>query len=65
MKGKVKRKKLAPGICDFCGKEHPLCYICTQCEFTVCQTCFIENQKRFTRSGVTWVCPECLNWETL
>ncbi len=62
---KNKKKKLASGICDFCGKEHLLCYICTQCEFTVCQTCFIENQKMFTRSGVTWVCPNCLNWETL
>jgi len=65
VKEKRKKKKLAPGICDFCGEESPLCYICTHCEFTICQRCFIENQKLFTRTGVTWVCPNCLNWETL
>jgi len=40
-KEKRKKKKLAPGICDFCGEESPLCYICTHCEFTICQRCFI------------------------
>jgi len=65
VKEKTKKKKLAPGICDFCGEESSLCYICTHCGFTVCQRCFIEHQRLFTRTGVTWVCPNCLNWETL
>jgi len=65
VKEKRKKKKLAPGICDFCGEESPLCYICTHCGFTICQRCFIAHQRLFTRTGVTWVCPNCLNWFTL
>lgn len=62
---KNRKKKIGKGVCEFCGEFKSLCYICSKCGFTICQTCFIENQKTFTRSGVTWVCPSCLNWETL
>ncbi|NPA40030.1 MAG: hypothetical protein GXO57_06275 [Thermodesulfobacteria bacterium] len=70
MRQKAERKrrysqKFTSGRCDFCGEEKEACYRCSKCGFTICQRCFIENQQMFTRSGVTWVCPNCLNWETL
>ncbi|HCP10567.1 MAG TPA: hypothetical protein DIT22_07730 [Thermodesulfobacterium commune] len=65
VKEKSLKKKVGAGVCDFCGKSQSFCYLCTHCGLTICQTCFIENQRMFTRSGVTWVCPSCLNWETL
>ncbi len=64
-KKKIKKKRLSSGVCDYCWKEQPLCYICVNCGLTICQRCFIENQKMFTRTGITWVCPNCLNWQTL
>jgi len=60
-----KKKKLGPGVCNFCGKKQPLCYICPNCGFTICQRCFIEHQKLFTQTGVTWLCINCSSWHTL
>lgn len=65
VKERTKKKKISSGVCDFCWEEHPLCYVCIYCGFTICQRCFIEYQNLFTKTGVTWVCPNCLNWETL
>jgi len=65
MSEKKKRKKIGKGVCDWCGKEQPFCFICINCGFTICQKCFIENQHLFTRSGVTWVCINCCSWQSL
>ncbi|QJA06642.1 hypothetical protein FVE67_07480 [Thermosulfurimonas marina] len=58
-------KKYASGRCEFCGEERPLVWRCRRCGFTVCQVCLSRDQKYFSCNAITWVCPNCLNWETL
>ncbi len=62
---RILRRKTVAGRCDVCGQEMPLCYKCQKCGYLICQQCMAHGPRRFSCNTVTWVCPNCLNWETL
>ncbi|MBA2849673.1 hypothetical protein G4V39_08080 [Thermosulfuriphilus ammonigenes] len=65
-RGRQRRgKKVVSGRCEVCGEEKPFCWRCRQCGYLICQECMMTFPRRFSCNSITWVCPNCLNWEVL